>query len=159
MEENHSANPVVFPGQTHWFTEPEQNLPENFVPIRLVLLPSDMAVDIRRTNVMLGRHSEADIRLPLPDVSRRHCRLIYRNDSWHIVNLQSLNGVYVNDQAVIDSQPVQIGDRLRLGGYTFRIESLDDATISEAEAAEGDMLLSISRALPRGNNPPHRPAA
>jgi hypothetical protein len=52
-------------------------LPADFVPLRLVLQPSGATMEVAQADVLVGRHSCADVRLPLPDVSRRHCRLVF----------------------------------------------------------------------------------
>ncbi len=157
MKKNSSSeSSVSLPRTTYWFTESEENLPEDFVPIRLVLVPSSMSVDIRRTTVLLGRHSEADVRLPLPDVSRRHCRLMFQNGEWTAFDLQSLNGVYLNERQIEKSARVEIGDHIRIGGFTFRVDLLEGGRATN-ENKEERMLLSIFRALP--GREPRRPAA
>src|SRR5689334_11928171 len=52
------------------------------IPLRLILLPSGMIVDLTEAEVIVGRHSDADVRLPLPDVSRRHCRFVWCDGAW-----------------------------------------------------------------------------
>ena len=88
------------------------------MPLRLVLQPSGMAVELTWPDVLIGRHSEADLRLPLPDVSRRHCRFLFANGSWQVVDLNSLNGVLVNGQRVPQAVLNQ-GDSVTIGGFTF----------------------------------------
>src|SRR6266436_2874985 len=50
-----------------------------------VMQPNGMAVELMRPNMLLGRHSTADLRLPLPDVSRRHCRFLYQDGVWQVL--------------------------------------------------------------------------
>src|SRR5687767_2589577 len=69
---------------------PPADLPPGFVPLRLVLQPSGTAVEVDRPEVLIGRHSDADLRLPLPDVSRRHCRLEFVEGCWQVIDLHSL---------------------------------------------------------------------
>jgi pSer/pThr/pTyr-binding forkhead associated (FHA) protein len=95
--------------------------PPDFVPLKLVLRPSGMVVELTRPDMLFGRHSEADIRLPLPDVSRRHCRFVFEAGAWRVVDLKSLNGVFVNDEPVTHA-PVCHGDTIRIGGFTFDAE-------------------------------------
>jgi pSer/pThr/pTyr-binding forkhead associated (FHA) protein len=90
-------------------------------PLRLVLHPGGMVLELTRSDIIMGRHSEADVRLPLPDVSRRHCRFSYHGGTWQIIDLNSLNGVYVNDQPVQQAN-LKVGDRVRVGGFTFFVE-------------------------------------
>jgi pSer/pThr/pTyr-binding forkhead associated (FHA) protein len=97
------------------------NAPAVCAPMRLVLHPGGCSVDIRNTETVVGRHSTSDLRLHLPDVSRRHCRLAYLNGAWNVFDLGSLNGVFVNDvkvqEAILHHQ-----DLLRIGSYTFEVQ-------------------------------------
>src|SRR5262249_51243393 len=70
--------------------------------------------------VLVGRHSSAAIRLPLPDVSRRHCRFVFGGGRWQVCDLRSLNGTFVNDERVAQSE-LRGRDRVRLGGLTFLV--------------------------------------
>jgi pSer/pThr/pTyr-binding forkhead associated (FHA) protein len=95
--------------------------PAGFVPLRLLLQPSGAAIEVDRSDSIVGRHSEADVRLPLPDVSRRHCRLSFVEGCWQVIDLNSLNGTHVNGEAVLQA-PLEPGDLLRVGGFTFAVE-------------------------------------
>jgi pSer/pThr/pTyr-binding forkhead associated (FHA) protein len=137
-----------------------------FVPLRLVLRPGSTAVELTRPDMLIGRHTDADIRLSLPDVSRRHCRLVYAASRWQIFDLNSLNGVFVNGdrvhQATLDE-----GDLIRIGGLTFQVELGEEKPASavagrtDAGARPG-VLESIVEALPDGghpSDPAHRKAS
>jgi pSer/pThr/pTyr-binding forkhead associated (FHA) protein len=99
---------------------PGAGAPTTFVPLRLVLRPGGTTVELTRPDMLIGRHSDADVRLALPDISRRHCRMVYASDRWQVFDLNSLNGVFVNgdrvQQATLDE-----GDTLRIGGLTFAV--------------------------------------
>lgn len=95
-------------------------LPPDFVPLGLLLQPSGMRVALTKPNTVLGRHSSADIRLPLPDVSRQHCRFVFGEGAWHIVDLDSTNGIFVNNQRV-QRAALRTGDRIRIGGFIFEV--------------------------------------
>ena len=96
-------------------------LPPDFQPLRLVLLQGGMVIEMIRPDMTVGRHSDTDIRLPLPDVSRRHCRFVFGNGHWVVMDLNSLNGIYVNDVPV-GQATLQQGDRVRIGGYIFAVD-------------------------------------
>lgn len=91
-----------------------------FVPMQLVLLPSGMSIELTKPDLLMGRHTAADIRLPLADVSRKHCRFVFAGMSWKVIDLDSLNGVYVNDQLVKEAVLCH-GDRLRIGSFVFEV--------------------------------------
>ena len=118
------------------------------VPLRLVLQPGGAVIEVSRPEVLVGRHSAADVRLPLPDVSRRHCRLQWVEGCWQVFDLDSLNGVYVNDEAVLQA-PLHHGDLLRVGGFTFAVD------LAGAAAAEPEPADSLVRSIFK--LPAHRP--
>jgi hypothetical protein len=104
-----------------------------FVPLRLMLQPGNMAIELTRPDMVVGRHSDADIRLPLPDVSRRHCRFVFGNGNWVVMDLNSLNGVFVNDEP-IGHATLKQGDRVRIGGYIFAVDlSREHHTVPPAD--------------------------
>ena len=130
--------------------------PEPFMPLRLVLQPGGATLDVTGPDVLVGRHSEADIRLPLPDVSRRHCRLLFVEGCWQVVDLNSLNGVHVNGEAVLQA-PLAEGDLLRIGGFTFAVEL--GRSPSEAMPAPEGPVHSILQTLVRPHEQPQRRAS
>src|SRR5262245_58116055 len=82
--------------------------------LQLVLVPSGLTLDLKQPEQVLGRHSTSDIRLPLADVSRRHCKVFYASSCWHIVDLDSTNGIFVNHRRVHQTK-LTTGDLLRIG--------------------------------------------
>src|SRR5262249_49171968 len=136
-----------------------EGLPPHFVPLRLVMRPGGATVELTRPDMLLGRHSEADVRLPLPDVSRRHCRFVFSDGAWHIRDLKSLNGTYVNEQS-IEYTAICHGDTVRIGGFLFDVDLSSDA-VAEVTGTHDGVLLSITHALPRPaeNPPPQRQAS
>lgn len=66
-------------------------------------------------NSILGRAETADINVNDQAVSAKHCSFRQRGNSWYVIDLNSLNGTYVNEQKL--SQPVKIkeNDRIKVG--------------------------------------------
>jgi pSer/pThr/pTyr-binding forkhead associated (FHA) protein len=64
----------------------------------------------------IGRRPDSDIFLDDVTVSRDHALLVGRGDAFHIDDLGSLNGTYVN-RARIDSQKLADGDEIQIGKY------------------------------------------
>jgi pSer/pThr/pTyr-binding forkhead associated (FHA) protein len=120
-----------------WRTRGILPLPEDFVPLRLILQPSGAAVELTQPDILLGRHSQADIRLPLPDVSRRHCRFLFSQSVWQVFDLNSLNGVFLNGEPVRQATLRQ-GDLIRIGGFIFAVDvNGADTEAAQSEASEG----------------------
>ena len=117
----------------------------DFAPLRLILQPTGAILEVSQPEVVVGRHSGAEVRLPLPDVSRRHCRIIRVDEKWEVIDLESLNGVWVNDRSV-QRAVLNHGDTLRLGGFTFMVD-LSMAAV-KADAVQDGVLRSIFSVLP-----------
>jgi predicted component of type VI protein secretion system len=136
----------------HWSHSRSQPSGPDFFPLRLVLQPSGMVVELTRPDMLLGRHSDADVRLPLPDVSRRHCRFTFSSSRWQVHDLNSLNGVFVNGERV-QQATLRGGDALRIGGFTFTIDLPahgETVQLGSNDLPDKDSVLrSISDALPR----------
>jgi pSer/pThr/pTyr-binding forkhead associated (FHA) protein len=94
----------------------------DFRPLRLRLQPGDNVVEVTKADILIGRQSDADLRMPQPDVSRQHCRLQLGNDGWLIVDLNSLNGVYINGARVRRSALLQPGDIIRICNMELCVE-------------------------------------
>ena len=123
----------------------------DFIPLRLILQPSGYGVDLLKPEVILGRHSTADIRLPLPDVSRRHCRFVFEDGQWHVYDLDSLNGITVNGERLLRAE-LHEGDFLAIGGFTFEVNLHSNLASNQEENQVQDyqeaILRSIVEALP-----------
>jgi len=68
----------------------------------------------------LGRAPRADFVLEAALVSRLHCRLTASDKAIDVVDLDSTNGTYINDQRV-RSGTLASGDRLKVGRIEMTI--------------------------------------
>lgn len=111
-------------------------------PLRLVLHETGGTVSLRRGGLIFGRHSRADVRLPHPDVSRLHCRFDWEAGQWEVVDLESLNGLYVNGVRV-RQRDLRHRDCVRIGGLVFEVDlAQDNSFMPLAEESEA-VLRSI----------------
>ncbi|HUN80846.1 MAG TPA: FHA domain-containing protein, partial [Phycisphaerae bacterium] len=70
---------------------------------------------------VIGRTPEADIQIPVSDVSRRHCQIAVNGAKVMLKDLGSSNGTFVNDTKVGETT-LRPGDRLKVGPFTFVIQ-------------------------------------
>jgi pSer/pThr/pTyr-binding forkhead associated (FHA) protein len=120
-------------------------------PLCLIIEGGEAMIVVDHPDMIAGRHSEADILLPMPDVSRFHCRFSWSDGRWEVTDLGSLNGVFVNDLSV-KQKFLQPGDRLRIGGFTFIVH------LATAKSAGQPSLYSLFKAL-RPQEPAKRMAS
>jgi pSer/pThr/pTyr-binding forkhead associated (FHA) protein len=93
------------------------------MPARLVPLTAGSAptIVLQRPVVLIGRHPECDVRIDLPQVSRRHCCIALAYDRLLIRDLGSRNGVRVNGR-LIEECSLRQGDEVAIGQIIFRLE-------------------------------------
>lgn len=93
---------------------------------------------VARSPMIIGRKPEADLRIPLSDVSRAHCQLTLEGEKVRLRDLGSSNGTFVNDQQV-ESAELHAGDRLRIGPvqFTIQIDGRPESIAPAAPAASG----------------------
>ncbi|MDR2440831.1 MAG: sigma 54-interacting transcriptional regulator [Planctomycetaceae bacterium] len=71
---------------------------------------------------MLGRATENTISLLDDRCSRFHAKIFFENGQWYIQDLDSRNGTYLEEQAVLAQQtvPLQAGNHIQLGHTLFQ---------------------------------------
>src|SRR5882672_6565872 len=87
------------------------------------------------SQVAIGRHPSNDVRIPELSVSRHHCTVRRGDEGWHITDLDSRLGTFVNGRPVHEA-PLRHGDFVAIGDSTFLV-SLEDEPPSAA-AVLGD---------------------
>lgn len=83
-----------------------------------------MQIEISREEFVIGKDPSADAIIDFnPAISRRHCKITYRDERYFIEDLGSSNGTYVNrkriDETII---PLKNGDRLILANTKFIVK-------------------------------------
>src|SRR3954453_14184049 len=69
---------------------------------------------VTRDITVIGRREDCDLRIPLGDVSRKHCRLILDGDNIRVEDLGSSNGTFRNGERVQQTE-LTAGDTLQIG--------------------------------------------
>lgn len=112
-------------------------------------------------SIVLGRRADADLRIPLRSISRRHARFVCLGDVCRVEDLDSRNGVRVGGRALHRGEPqtVALGDIVDLGGAVVVLHAApdDDApgdaphpgAIARATARNGKKDLGTSQELDR----------
>jgi pSer/pThr/pTyr-binding forkhead associated (FHA) protein len=95
---------------------------------RLVPLQAGTAspIPLHRPVLLVGRHPECDVRIDLPQVSRRHCCLALAYDRATIRDLGSRHGVRVNGRVVEEARLLP-GDEVAIGHLIYRFEEAEVA--------------------------------
>jgi pSer/pThr/pTyr-binding forkhead associated (FHA) protein len=91
-----------------------------------------------RDVTIIGRREDCDLRIPVSDVSRKHCRFIKEGDTLRLEDLGSSNGTFHNGQRVQEAA-LQPGDSVQVGPVVFVVQI-------DGQPAEDDLQPFADRA-------------
>jgi len=72
-------------------------------------------IELGEGEVFIGRNPECDVRLKPRNISRRHARVVFRSEEYHIEDLDSTNGTYVNGIKIVKCV-LRDHDQIEIGG-------------------------------------------
>jgi len=90
----------------------------------LVMFRSDgerRSFSMARDMTVIGRREDCDLRIPLGEVSRKHCRIVRDGDTLKLEDLGSSNGTFLNGQRVQEAI-LSPGDTLQVGPVVFVLQ-------------------------------------
>ena len=73
------------------------------------------------SGLLIGRHEQCALRIPLPDVSRRHAEVSVAKGSLMVKDLGSANGTFVNNKRVTELK-LNPGDHVVVGPVVFTVQ-------------------------------------
>ncbi|MEZ4268947.1 MAG: ATPase, T2SS/T4P/T4SS family [Myxococcota bacterium] len=73
--------------------------------------------------VTVGRAKGSDIMLPRNNISKRHARLVDKDDKVVLVDLRSTNGTYVNGRRITAPEIITPADKIYIGDFIIRVEA------------------------------------
>jgi two-component system, cell cycle response regulator len=97
----------------------------------------------------IGRDVKNNIVVDLDNVSRRHAQIQAKAGKHFVTDLGSTNGTYLNDEEVLQEQPLRSGDLVKVGGSIFKF--LQGGNI-EQKYHEEIYLMTIVDGLTQINN-------
>lgn len=97
-----------------------------------------------RDMTVIGRREDCDLRIPLGEVSRKHCRILRDGDTLKLEDLGSSNGTFLNASRVQEAL-LTPGDTIQVGPVVFVLQvdgvpSDDELQPVPMEAAAAGML-------------------
>jgi ABC-type multidrug transport system ATPase subunit/pSer/pThr/pTyr-binding forkhead associated (FHA) protein len=97
------------------------------LPPRSEMLPSE--------NVVIGRAAEVDLVLSHPEISRRHCRILFERETWFVEDLGSQRGTSVNGSRISGRTALKSGDQIQIGPVTLAFGVGSEESIGATELA------------------------
>jgi predicted component of type VI protein secretion system len=76
----------------------------------------------RKKQLLIGRRESCDICLRFANVSAHHCQLINEGGYWYVRDMQSRNGIKINDVRIQEQKRVDPGDILSVAKHKYRVE-------------------------------------
>jgi pSer/pThr/pTyr-binding forkhead associated (FHA) protein len=105
----------------------------------------------------LGRDPACDIHLDGEEVSRQHAEITVTAEGAFVNDLDSRNGVFVNDERIGGLRQLRVGDRVRIGGHLFALIDEPplpiDATIAMSGEAPRHLRLPSADFRPEFDGP------
>ena len=86
---------------------------------------------LSKESTVLGRREDCDLRIPIADVSRKHCRIVISGSTATVEDMGSSNGTFVNGQKIHGSMELEPGDSLQIGPIVFVIQIEGDPEIEQ----------------------------
>jgi hypothetical protein len=99
-------------------TKTRSRKPPRGVPTKLQVVSGPNAgqsVPLGEGTILLGRGTDAAIRLDDDYVSTRHARFATNGEQWFVEDLGSTNGTYLGSQRITTPIPIGLGIQVRLG--------------------------------------------
>jgi DNA-binding winged helix-turn-helix (wHTH) protein len=82
---------------------------------------------------VIGRESDAGIRLDSPKVSRRHAKIVVSGGRAVLIDLGSKNGAFVRGIRITGPTPLEPGDEVRIGPFALIFRVTDGLGATESE--------------------------
>eukprot|EP00736_Rhodelphis_marinus_P000623 Rmarinus@m.1410 len=126
--------------------------------------------DLEDDEVIFGRHSECDIRIALPQVSKHHAKLnVNKNGEVWVTNLSKVNTTDINDRSINAPTLLKAGDVIKIHDRSFRIDiptgfmATDNSPrrilgVRNTSSVEGSPTTKIDHALSLRKNTPRKAA-
>ena len=105
---------------------------------------NDVIVELTNAKLRIGRAKSNDVVLDASGVSRNHAELSYQEQGWHIQDVGSSNGLFVNKSEVTQAW-LSPGDVISIGAVHYKF-SLDNADYVE-DAAQQVSLFDVEKTL------------
>jgi pSer/pThr/pTyr-binding forkhead associated (FHA) protein len=138
---------VIIGHGSHSAQGPHLPMPAGFVPLRLRVEAERVTIEVACSLAVIGRHTDTDIRLAYPDVSRHHCQLRFEDGQWRVQDLNSVNGIRVNNEPTAQAT-LYAGDLLRVGCVPLLVLSATPVRLTKSQAEQNDKLRQIAEVLP-----------
>ena len=102
---------------------------------------------------VIGRSHDANLTIPHPMVSRRHCRVFEENGKFFLQDLGSLNGICLGQERITETE-LRDGTEFLIGNIRFvfnpvdALESPEFPTVPDSDIVKAEVPLDSQNDLP-----------
>jgi len=102
-------------------------------------------IPLLKKSLLVGRRESCDVCLRFANVSAHHCQLSVNSGYWFIKDLNSRNGVKVNDQRVVEKR-LDPGDTVSIAKHKYAIQysPLDLGAVGPPPSDESEDVMAQS---------------
>ena len=79
-------------------------------------------IPLNKSEFLIGRGADCDLRLRVTSVSRHHCLIKVGKEETTVMDCGSSNGTFLNDKRVLSQAAMHSGDDLRVGDRRFLVD-------------------------------------
>jgi len=77
--------------------------------------PTDLIIKLNKSTFVIGRTNRCDIYAEDLYMSKKHTKIWLKDNEWHINDLGSKNGTFVNDEQINDICLLDDKDKIKIG--------------------------------------------
>jgi len=105
--------------------------------------------ELTKEVVSIGRESNNDVIVPDGAMSRNHCQLRRQGNGYVVQDLGSRNGTFVNQERIAAARPLRVGDTIRIGQTSIRIEDNAPAAAPSVSQPTAVPPPAVAQSIPR----------
>ena len=108
--------------------------PRGEAPFHCRVAWGDREIRLAEGENVLGRDPEAAVWIDLDSVSRRHARIVVREETATLEDLGSKNGTFVDGRKVVAPLQLSNGDRIKIGAASLVFRSFRNTATTRTES-------------------------
>ena len=79
------------------------------------------SIPLLKPTLLVGRRESCDIVLRFTNVSSNHCQFMLQDGYWYVRDLNSTNGVKVNNVRIAAEKRINPGDQVTIARHSYRL--------------------------------------
>ena len=116
--------------------------------VQLTLTQGVQTYEINKSEFIFGRSGKADVKIDDAGISREHLKIKFEKDAIHILDLNSLNGAYINGQKVVPMEYIAVPEKAVISFGKCPITMSLSASVPAAEDARTVVYKAEKKAEP-----------